>query len=182
MRQASDNCAMPRDWEAYYQQEVNADALPAPLLVEVAEMLPPGRALDVACGAGRNAIYLAQLGWSVTAVDGAASAIRRLRERAGRLAIDARVADLERHEFAIEPHGYDLICDFYYLQRDLFPAMREGVRPGGVFVASIHLGGSFAMRPGELRREFTGWKVLFYSEGAQGETASRSARIIARRA
>ena len=173
---------MARDWERFYAENADIDVSPAPLLIEVAEQLAPGRALDVACGAGRNSIYLAQLGWRVTAVDGSASAIRRLRERAGGLAIDAQVADLERHEFAIEPQGFDLICDFHYLQRDLFAEMREGVRPGGTFVASIHLEGSFAVRSGELRDEFAGWKVLFYSEGAEAGAGRRSARIVARRA
>src|SRR4051794_38149719 len=137
---------MARDWERFYAENAQIDVSASPLLVEVAERLPPGRALDVACGAGRNSIYLAQLGWRVTAVDRAETAIALLRGRAGGLAIDARVADLERREFTIEPQGYDLICDFHYLQRDLFPEMREGVRPGGMFVASIHLEGSFAVR------------------------------------
>jgi SAM-dependent methyltransferase len=171
---------MPRDWNAYYSDAANTGGPPSDLLVQVVEMLAPGRALDLACGAGRNAIYLAKLGWTVTAVDSSRVAIARLRELAAGLPVDARVADLERGEFAIEPHGYDLICDFYYLQRDLFPEIREGVRVGGMVVAAIHLEGSFALRPGELREEFAGWKVLFYSEGAGG--TKRSARIIARRA
>jgi hypothetical protein len=85
------------------------------------------------------------------------------------------VADLESREFAIEPFAYDLICDFHYLQRDLFPDIREGVRPGGVVVAAIRLEGSFAVRPGELREEFAGWKIIYYSEAGD-------ARIVARRA
>src|SRR5579883_995154 len=123
---------MPRNWDQHYSDPANLDFTPAPLLVEVADQLPPGRALDLACGAGRNAIFLASLGWKVTAVDRSTVAIRLLRERAAGLTIDARVADLEAGGFVIEPSGYDLICDFHYLQRDLFPAIREGVRPGGV--------------------------------------------------
>jgi SAM-dependent methyltransferase len=177
----SDNERMPRDWDRYYA-DAEDDRDPAPLLVEVAEMLPPGDALDLACGTGRNAIYLTQLGWRVTAVDASSVAIGKLRERAGGLAIDARVADLERRGFAIEPNTYDLICDFYYLQRDLFPDIREGLRPGGTFVGAIHLEGSFAIGPGELRDAFAGWKILFYSEAAEEGRSRRSARIIARRA
>ena len=173
---------MRRDWDAHYSDAANAALPPADLLVEVAEMLPIGCALDLACGAGRNAIYLAELGWTVTAVDSSRVAISRLRERASGIRVDARVADLERREFAIERHGYDLICDFYYLQRDLFADIREGVRPGGMVVAAIHLEGSYALRPGELREEFAGWKVLFYSEGAEAGRKKRAARVIARRA
>ena len=179
---------MPRDWEEHYCAEVNPDETPAPLLVETAEMLAPGRALDLACGAGRNSLYLARLGWRVVAVDAAPTAIKFVKERsaADGLAIDARVADLEAGAFAIEPAGYDLICDFLYLQRDLFPQIREGVKPGGVFVAEIHLRDQnrhrFVLEPGELRAQFAGWKVLYYAEAARAEHGRPTAQMIARRA
>ena len=175
---------MPRNWDEYYSKPANLHPEPATLLVEVAEMLPPGRALDLACGDGRNALYLAKLGWQVTAVDASEAAIRRMGPHP---ALDARVADLERHEFAIQPAAYHLICDFFYLQRDLFPQIREGVRPGGVFTGAIHLiaprhNPAFALHPGELREEFAGWKILYYSEAAEPGHPRPSARIIARRA
>jgi SAM-dependent methyltransferase len=177
-----DNGAVARDWDLYYSTTGIDEPPPDDLLVELLDKLPPGRALDLACGTGRNAIYLAKLGWHVTAVDASQVAIARLRERAAGLSIDARQADLERREFTIEPQAYDLICDVYYLQRDLFADIRDGIRPGGVVVAAIHLEGSFALLPGELREEFAGWKILFYSEGADAGKKKRTARIIARRA
>jgi hypothetical protein len=119
-------------------------------------------------------------------------AIRILRERAIGLPVDARLVNLESGEFAIAPSAYDLIVDFLYLQRDLFPRIREGVRPGGVFVGAIHLTGdapgetphnpAFLLEPGELRAEFAGWKILFYSEGSAPGRLRRTARILARRA
>ena len=178
---------VPRDWEQHYAQPENLKLAPTPLVLEVADLTAPGRALDLACGAGRNAFYLASCGWDVVAVDSSATAVRALRDRgavAG-LRIDARVADLESGGFAIEPEGYDLICDFYYLQRDLFPKIREGIRPGGLFAAEIHLRDEqphrFVLGPGELRREFEGWKILYYSEAVHRGHARPSAAIIARR-
>ena len=172
---------MPRDWDAYYSDPANIKRNPHPLLVQVAELLPPGRALDLACGAGRNALYLASLGWQVTAVDSSAVALAQLR------GVETHLADLEKHQFAIAPAAYDLICDFHYLQRDLFAAIREGVRPGGVFTGAIHLatpGHSevFSLQPGELREEFRGWKIPYYSESPEPQSTRFSARIIARRA
>jgi len=177
-----------RNWEEYFAQATDVDFTPAPMLVEVAEQLAPGRALDLACGAGRNALYLASLGWHVVAVDASSSGIRLLREHAAarQLAIDTHVADLEKGEFAIEPGGYDMICDFLYLQRDLFPQIREGVRPGGVVAAEILLRDQkphrYVLEPGELRAEFHGWKILFYSESTPAAHHRSTARIIARRA
>ena len=179
---------MPCNWDEHYAQAANLDFTPVPLLVEVAEMLAPGRALDIASGPGRNALYLAGLGWNVVAVDASRTAIGILRERAAtaRLSIETHHADLEAGAFAIEPDGYDLIYDFFYLQRDLFPQIREGVRPGGLFTAAIHLregdGHRFVLDPGELRAEFAGWKILYYSEAARPGHTRTTARIIARRA
>jgi SAM-dependent methyltransferase len=179
---------VPRNWEEHYVHAAEIDFTPAPLLIEAAEMLPPGRALDLASGPGRNALYLAGLGWSVLAVDASATAIRILRERAAAscLSIDTHLADLEAGAFRIEPGGYDLISDFLYLQPNLFSQVKEGVRPGGVVVAEIHLRGDqphrFVLEPGELWAAFHGWKIHSYSEGRQAGHGRPSARIIARRA
>jgi SAM-dependent methyltransferase len=183
---------VPRNWDAHYAEPDHVNLTPEPLLVEAADLLRPGRALDLACGPGRNALHLASLGWQVTAVDSSALAIGLLRQNAGDLPINGILADLEKGEFSIAPEGYDLICDFLYLQRNLFPAIRAGVCPGGVFAGAIHLldgapsdsprDPRFRLNPGELRALFDGWKVLFYSEGGEPERRRHTARIIARRA
>ena len=167
---------VPRDWDEYYRECANADPSPDPLVVESAELLPPGRALDLACGTGRHTLYLAKLGWHVTAVDASTVALDLLRRNAKGLPVDVRHADLERAGFLIAPEAYDLICDFLYLQRTLFAAIREGIRPGGVFLGAMRLDGSFRIEPGELRREFAAWKILYYSE------SGGIAKIAARRA
>jgi tellurite methyltransferase len=177
---------VPRNWDEHFAQATELDFTPSPLLVEVAEMLPSGRALDLACGAGRNSLYLAGLGWRVVAVDSSPNALRILKQRATGLPIETHLADLEADEFVIEPAGYDLICDVLYMQRSLFPQIREGVRPGGVVVAEVLLADGrqhrFAMEPGELRAEFAGWKILYYSESPPPGHSHATARIIARRA
>jgi SAM-dependent methyltransferase len=181
---------VPRHWDDYYAKADGLDFTPAPLLVEVAGKLPPGCALDLACGHGRNTIYLAGLGWRVTAVDSSPAAIRRLRERSPGLNVNSRVADLEAGEFPIPPASFELICDFFYLERELFPQIREGVRPGGLFVGAIHLfdpaavparNPTYQMRPGELREEFAGWKILLYAEGLEAGRTRPASRIVARR-
>ena len=111
----------------------------------------------------------------VTAVDASPVAIEALRDRARGSPIEAVRAGLDKGEFTIAPGAYDLICDILYPQRDLFPQIREGVRSGGVFVGAIRLTGSFCLQPGELRAEFDGWNILFYSE-------REFARIVARKA
>ncbi|HEV2388635.1 MAG TPA: methyltransferase domain-containing protein [Candidatus Acidoferrales bacterium] len=167
------------------------EAGPSPLLTEFARQWPPGTALDLACGAGRNALWLAQRGWQVTAVDGAAAAIEILRSRAIQLGlpVDARVANLEIGEYRIEPSSWDLIVIAYYLQRDLFEAAREGLVPGGILLAIVHLAEpgeeptAHRLRPGELDNDFPGWEILHRYEGKPNDPAHRRlvAEIVARR-
>ena len=172
---------MARDWDEHYLDSAKVDFTPEPLLVAAADLLPAGKALDLACGAGRNTLYLAGLGWRVTAVDRSPAALGLLRERASLSGgVEIHRADLERGEFSIAPNSFDLICDILYLQRDLFEPIRDGVRPGGVFAGVILLqqpdrDSRFRLAPGELRREFESWKILYYSE-------TDATRILARKA
>ena len=146
---------------------------PLPLLVRTASRLAPGRALDLACGTGRHALWLAGQGWSVTAVDGSRAAIEILRERAGRLPVEAMVADLEKHEYRIEPSQWDLIVVSHYFQRDLIETVKQGVVPGGVVVMIALMSGRYAARPGELAECFDDWEVQHYREAATAELAAR---------
>ena len=167
------------------------DAAPTPLLVETAAKLKPGKALDLACGAGRNALWLAEHGWEVTAVDGAPAAIEILRTRASEraLKITTVVADLEKADFEIEPSRWHLIAMCYYLQRNLFEPAKRGVTPGGILIAIVHVNepgeaeGPHRLRPGDLEQYFTGWEILHRYEGRANDSAHRRAvaEIVARR-
>jgi len=184
-----------RDWDKRYRLREHAasdlDAAPTPLLVETAASLPPGKALDLACGAGRNALWLAEHGWDVTAVDGAAAAIEILRARAEErgLKINAVIADLEKDEFEIEPARWDLVAMCYYLQRNLFEPAKRGVAPGGILISIVHINepgeedGPHRLRPGQLEKYFAGWEVLYLNEGKANDSAHRRAvaEIVARR-
>lgn len=182
------------DWDERYSRGEHSNDEPLPLLARVVPTLATGRALDVACGAGRHAIFLAEHGWQVTAVDASRVGIKLTNERAHErgVNVDARVADLEQGEFVIEPEAYDLICVCYYLQRDLFPQIRAGVRDGGTVIAAIHMvdeaphvkpmNPAFLLQPGELRAEFRGWEILHDYEGDSTESGHKhaSAEIVAR--
>jgi len=135
---------------------------PSPLLVETARKLKPGRALDLACGTGRNAIWLAEHGWQVTAVDRSPIKIP---------GVETHVADLEKHEFPILEAVWDLIVVCLYLQRDLLEPVKRGLKPGGVALVMVHLmepgyeQSRFSVQPGELAKYFEGWEILHYREG-----------------
>ena len=179
--------------ERYRLKEHRAEdlkAAPTPLLVKTASQLRPGRALDLACGTGRNSIWLAEHGWRVTAIDGARSAIESLSERALNkgLEVETRVADLHADN-GIEANAFDLVAICYYLQHTLFAPAKHAVRPGGVLVAIVHTTEGDEqptenrLRPGELRSYFTGWQLLHEYQGQPDDSAHRRAvsEIVARK-
>jgi len=181
-----------RAWDARYrsaQRPEDLETAPTPLLVETAQHLAPGKALDLACGAGRNALWLAAQGWYVTAVDGSPAAIDILKQRAARrsITLEACVADLQ--EFSIAPAAWDLIVMSYYLQRNLFEPVKRGVVPGGIVLAIVHItepGEEHTykrLRPGELPGYFSGCEILHSYEGKPADPAHQRsvAEIVARR-
>ncbi len=176
-------------WEQRYRaQDEASESSPHLLVVEAVSPLPPGRALDIACGTGRNALWLAEHGWSVTAVDGSATAIEILRGRAvgAGVTIDAQVADLEDSSFTIAPGRYDLIAMCYYFQRNLIEQCRQGLVPGGVMVVLALLiepgkeHSTFRLQPGDLRGYFADWGILHYRESTDA-WEHKVAELIARR-
>ena len=183
------------DWDERYRKGEHSPTKPHKLLVTVVDTLRAGRALDIASGAGRHAIYLASQGWDVIAVDSSAVGMEVARRRAIEAAVQFEMvhADLEAGEFEIPDSQYDLICDFYYLQRDLFPSIKAGVRSGGTFIGSIHIvddepdahemNPAFLLNPGELKQLFADWEIIHYHEGRwdDPEHKHHDAEIVARK-
>jgi SAM-dependent methyltransferase len=159
-------------------------ATPSGWLVENADLLPrvlPGapapRALDVACGHGRNALWLAAAGYQTEAVDRDEEALADLRRRAAEsgLTVAARAVDLERPGVSLGEARYDLIVVFRYLHRPLFPAIRDALRPGGVLVYETFTAAqasrgrpsnpAFLLQAGELQALVAPLRVLRHHEG-----------------
>ena len=183
-----------RRWdERYARLEGLSSVAPSPPLPEALPGLAPGLALDLACGAGRNSIFLAERGWRVQALDGSRPGLARMMEEARRRAVDGaiepRLVDLEEPGFALPEAGWDLICDFYFLHRPLFEQIRRAVRPGGTFAAAIQVRsrpaerGRFLLEPGELPALVLswGWEILLDREvAALSDQRHATAELIAR--
>lgn len=165
------------DWNARYRSREEIDDEPARLLVEAAAGVAPGRALDLACGAGRNAIWLARHGWDVVAIDGASEAIRLVREHAAGLPVEARALDLETGApLPFDDESFDLVAILFYLHRPLFEEAKRLLRPGGRIVAAARTSGinpRFLAAPGELRSTFAQWEILHASDGDVAEVVAR---------
>jgi SAM-dependent methyltransferase len=164
-------------WNERYRSGEGSETTPDDLVIRSAAEFPvPGRALDIACGTGRNAIYLARSGWSVLGVDYSQVAVEMLQQRAQNagVVVETSIIDLEADGLQIEPQSYDLICMCRYLQRSLFRQIRQGLKIGGIAVAIIALVDEdpdvkpmnpvYVLRPGELVAAFDGCEILNYSE------------------
>jgi SAM-dependent methyltransferase len=134
----------PEDWDRRYaEKELVWSAGPNRFLAAEAADLEPGRALDLACGEGRNALWLAEQGWQVTAVDFSQVAVEKGRRIAAErgLDVDFVVADLLEHDPGEQ--AFDLVIVFYLqlphdeLDRVLRRAARA-VAPGGTFLLVGH--------------------------------------------
>ena len=172
-----------RFWdERYRREEAVPERGPSAFLVEHVALLPgAGRVLDAAMGTGRNALYLASLGYEVTGIDISPVAVERCRSEARRLGLrlEAICADLE--SYALPAAAFDVVLDFYYLQRDLCPRLVEALRPGGLLVFETFTleqrrfgwgpqQEEFLLRPGELPELFPGLEALVYREGVVEES------------
>ena len=120
-------------------------------LTDALNAVPPGRALDLACGAGRHAIWLRDKGWHVTAVDQSAATIP---------GVTFITANLEQHEFRIEPQAWDLIVCWLYWQQDLLAPIAAGLRPGGIVALAGKTTGRFATSLAQFRQTFACWPEI----------------------
>jgi tellurite methyltransferase len=181
-------------WDARYGARTDRSPRPASLfLCSVLDQLPAGRALDVACGDGRNALALAERGLAVDGVDVSRIALENLRRVFRERGLDARVVQCDLENFALQKNLYDVVVNVRYLQRAAFPSLKRAVRDAGVVVFETFLreqasighprNPAFLLERGELAKAFADFELLACEEGllvTEGEPAYL-ARVLARR-
>jgi SAM-dependent methyltransferase len=177
--------ADPNDWRAEWDRRYTDEKerwrepdLSLPTLYE--EFLRPafpngGRALDVAGGMGRHAMWLAERGWDVTLWDFSAVALENMNQIAAErnVAVNAVKADVRSADFG---NGvYDLIVVFYFLEREVLPKLVPALRPGGFLLYKTYTleqldfekgpkDEAYLLKPNELLRSFPRLQVVHYKE------------------
>ncbi|MFZ7126346.1 MAG: class I SAM-dependent methyltransferase [Desulfobacterales bacterium] len=161
---------------------------PSRLVADFSALATGYRALDVAAGSGRHSLWLAERGFRVDAVDISETGLRMMGDGQGR--IQRICADLD--DYTIRPASYDLIVNVRFLDRRMFPDLREGLRPGGVLIFESFLEGpegsaggkfrrEFLLRPNELLHAFLPLRVIHYGEREEesdGGSPSRTASLV----
>lgn len=152
---------------------------PTSFLAQTSKEMKPGKALEIACGSGRDAVFLAGHGWDVHAVDHLADAIERAGELEQRYLMGASpirwmAQDVEKPDWS-PPDRYDLISAFRFLNRDLFSRVASWLHPQGSIVIETFTiknlerhekpsNEKFLLRPNELVSLFPTLTVRQYSE------------------
>ena len=161
-------------WDAKYRSDVTLlqREEPAKFVEAWWHFAGGGRALDLACGGGRNALYLAKKGFTVDALDISPVAVEALKARAGGLPLRAKAVDLDR--YTPPPGIYDLAVMANFLDRDLIRRTAEALKPGALFIVETYMkhpdnekegNPDFLLDAGELVRLFDeGYQVVEYRE------------------
>jgi SAM-dependent methyltransferase len=178
-------------WDARYGgTEYRFSFTPSRFLAQSLELvsaLTSGRrALDIACGEGRNGIFLAQNGFEVTAVDISPLGLAKGMRRAAELGVRVNFVQADLENYSLQ-ETYDLILNFNFLLRPLIPAMFDALAPGGVILMETILSAPslvgthssrFLLQQGELEATFAqlDGDILLVEEETSGE--SPVARVV----
>jgi tellurite methyltransferase len=150
--------------------------------------LPHGRVLDVAMGAGRNSVYLAEQGFEVEGVDIDPTALQAAQQLAAghHVMVKTCQADLEK-DYAIAAAGYAVILVFNYLNRKLIPQIKGGLQKNGVVVYETFTidqpqfgppeNPDYLLQYNELLEFFRDLRVLRYQEGIFNQASAKAAII-----
>ena len=143
-------------------------------LARLPQALFKGRALDLACGAGRNALRLAQAGLQVDAIDISQAALDRAAESARDRELKVNWIQADLDDVALEVDAYNVISVVRYMHRQMAPQVVDALAADGWLIIEHHLqstqavGGpttnTFRLAPQELLRDYSGLRIVFYEE------------------
>lgn len=160
---------------------------PNPFLKKHIRLLLKGRALDIASGEGRNAVFLAQNGFEVDAVDISEKGLKKAQKLAREKGVKINTFPVDLDQYQIEKGRYDLVTNFYFLRRSLIPKIKKGLKKGGRVIFETYIleqrklgtGGpkqaKYFLKPNELLRLFKNFRILFYREGIFKEGGRKKA-------
>lgn len=178
-------------WDAKYaDRDVPLRVEPPEWLVRHASALPPGEALDVACGLGHAPIWLAQRGWNVTALDISEIGLKVARRFADQNGVQVNFQQADLDNFDLDYDQYDLITVFRFLDRSRLPQqISQALRPGGMLLYETFLASdgcpndgrptnpAFVLLPGELPTLLSRITVVEFTETPLQQATARFAGV-----
>lgn len=183
----SDDAAREKWDRRYGAQPFDPHLEPIPFLKDHPDLSKGGRALCLAAGNGRNAVYLAERGFQVDAVDISAAGLRLCRLLAEARGVTVRPVLADLTDWCPDENRYDLITKFYYYQPRLFESVRPALRPGGRLMFQTFSQGQLAFprgprnpdhlaKPEDILPRIRGLRLRFYEDRILGPGCGSSTR------
>lgn len=176
-------------WDNRYQsQEFPRSETPAAILSDVIAVAPDGRALDIATGTGRHAIFLAEHGYVVDAIDFSRVALKQATMTARERGVSVNWIQADLTDFTFPTEHYALITVIGYKDLDLLSTLADALVPGGVLVYEHHLGpaapatsgpstDTYRFRQNELLHGALSLRILAYREWSTKESSEHAPRV-----
>ncbi len=175
-------------WNQRYAEGAYSERMhPSALLERWADQIAPGRALDVACGAGRNALWLAERGFAVDAIDISATGLAKARQVAEKRRLSVKLIEHDLDQPLELDVDYQLILMIRYVDLPLLQQLGEHLAPGGWLICEEHMlsdadvigpgNPAFRVAPGALSAAVAGLEILSEEEGAVREPDGRLAAL-----
>ena len=175
-------------WNQRYAEGAYSDRMhPSALLERWADQIAPGRALDVACGAGRNALWLAERGFAVDAIDISATGLAKARQAAEKRRLSVKLIEHDLDQPLELDVDYQLILMIRYVDLPLLQQLGEHLAPGGWLICEEHMlsdadvigpgNPAFRVAPGALSAAVAGLEILSEEEGVVREPDGRLAAL-----
>ena len=163
-------------WDERYQNTWEGEVRePASFLKEKLSKFPKGKALDLAMGVGQNAIFLAQNGYEVVGVDSSPVVVEKAKAYAQEKGVSIRAIKADLATYTLPGNEYDVILNFYFLERRLIPQIKKALKKGGMVMFETYtmehkkfdkpFNPDYLLQENELLLSFIDFKILFYEEG-----------------
>lgn len=183
-----------KKWDQRYAEDIYNKGNPVSLLENWIDRIPRGKALDIACGAGRNAIFMAQAGFDVDAIDISRQGLDLARESALGQGLDINWIEHDLDEPFLFDEDYHLIVVLWYVNLPLITRLCGCLAPGGYLLCEEHLvsdgdvigpsNPAFRVKPGELRKALVELDIVYDRESIElndQDERVASAAIVAKR-
>lgn len=183
-------------WNKKYQKRDYRDKKePSNILVRWEPQLPEGKAIDIGCGIGRNALFLANRGYSVDAIDFSEKALEIARNRTRKRNIEVNWILNDVNKYKFPPQEYNVIIISFFHPQQKLPEIKNSLKEEGIIILENHISTKnkinrgpsnprFRFEPNELLKVFSDFQIFFYEEGIETyEDGKKSsiARIVCRK-
>ncbi len=177
-------------WEERYKDsDYRPNMQPVPFLVEMTQGLPSGQAICLAAGTGRNAIFLAQNGYQVTAIDISQAALHWCDQISAKLGVKVKTLEADLLAFDLGNEVWDLATNLYFYEPSIFRGLKKAIKPGGHIIFQTYgkdqkkfkwgpSNDAYLVHPQDLEDEFKDWELIYFEKAEYTNEHNKNESVI----